>query len=66
MTKIWIRRKHLAGECHFVSTACPMSFYHMTRTDPRAISLENHMKKKSGMRAVRLALAGPEKAVRPY
>ncbi len=38
--------------------------YHMARTDPRPISLENHMK-KSRMRAVRLDLTGPEKHVRP-
>ena len=39
--------------------------YHMTRTDPRNF-LGKPYEKKCRMRAVRLALAGPEKAVRPY
>ena len=38
----------------------------MTRTGPRAISLENHTKKKSRMRAVRLHPTCPEKAVRSH
>ena len=40
-------------------------FYHMTRTAPRAISLENH-EERSRMRAVRVEVIGPEKRVRPY
>ena len=41
-------------------------YYHMTRTDPARNFLGKPYEKKSRMRAVRLALAGPEKAVRPY
>ena len=40
-------------------------FYHMTRTAPRAISLENHQE-RCRMRAVRVEVMGPEKRVRPY
>ena len=36
--------------------------YHMTLTDPHAISLENHMKKSP----VRVIVTRPEKRVRPY
>ena len=36
-------------------------YYDMTRTAPRAISLENRKKKRSRMRDVRVKVIGPEK-----
>ena len=45
--------------------SCILSCYHITRTTPQAISLENHMKKASYEGRTRQVI-GSEKRVRPY
>ena len=63
---IFVYLRPFCRKIELVNLLFHFPYCHMTRTAPRAISLENHKKKSSRVRAVRVEVIGPEKRVRPY